>query len=498
MTVSLGFATLTVPMSSFHFAQPGENYFAQRTLRRHARVLHLWALGVGAVIAGDFFGWNFGLIEGGFGGMLAALVIMTVLFAALCCSIAEMSSALPHTGGAYSFARTAMGPWGGFITGLAENMEYILTPAVIVVGIGGYLGAVFQTPPAWEPAWWLVCYIIFVTCNIAGVELSFRVSLVVTLCALCVLLVFFGGAAPLFRLHQWALVGGAWLPHGWPGVLRALPFALWVYLGIEQLPLAAEESHDPVRDMPKGMLLGLATLVVFAFLTIGLNAGIAPGTAVVGTSEEPLFLGFRTIFGNGATARLLALAGCAGLIASFHAIIFAYGRQIYSLSRAGYFPTWLSVTHQRRQTPMRALVCGSVVGYLAALAIHLAGQKSSVGAVLLNMAVFGAVIAYVLQMASFIALRLRFPRMTRPYRSPLGLFGAALAGLIAITTFGILFLNRDYRPGVIGAVIWFVAGLLYFALHTRKHLVLAPEEQFAEHLRASEWTRSEVLSGPRR
>src|SRR5436190_15114515 len=102
-------------------------YFDRRLLRRHARVIHLWALGVGAVISGDFFGWNFGLIAGGFGGMLAALAIMTVLFAGLCFSIAEMSPALPHAGGAYSFARTSMGPWAGYITGLAENMEYILT-----------------------------------------------------------------------------------------------------------------------------------------------------------------------------------------------------------------------------------------------------------------------------------------------------------------------------------------------------------------------------------
>ena len=121
-------------------------YLGRRRLRRHARVLHLWAMGVGAVISGDFFGWNFGLAAGGFGGMLLAVVVMTAMYIGLCFSIAEMSPALPHAGGAYSFARTAMGPWGGYITGLAENMEYILTPAVIVVGIGGYLGAVFGTP----------------------------------------------------------------------------------------------------------------------------------------------------------------------------------------------------------------------------------------------------------------------------------------------------------------------------------------------------------------
>jgi ethanolamine permease len=477
-------------MKRFHFAHASEAYFAQRTLRRHARVLHLWALGVGAVISGDFFGWNFGLNEGGFGGMLIVLAIMTVLFTGLCFSIAEMSPALPHTGGAYSFARTAMGPWAGYLTGLAENMEYILTPAVIVVGIGGYLGAIFGTPAHWAPLWWLVCYAVFVAANMAGVEVSFRVLLVITLCALAILVIFFAGAVPRFDLHQWALQEAGWLPHGASGVFRALPFALWVYLGIEQLPLAAEESHDPVRDMPKGMLLGLATLILFAFLTVILSAGIAPGTKAVSRSDEPLFLGFRTIFGNGTTARFLALIGCLGLVASFHAILFAYGRQIYSLSRAGYFPAWLSVTHGVRQTPGRALIAGSVLGYLAACGIYFAGQKSAAGAVLLNMAVFGAVLAYILQMMSFLRLRVLFPSLDRPYRSPLGMTGAVVSIIIATVTLLALVFNREYRLGIIGAAIWFMLGAGYFAVYGCKRLLLAPEEKFAEEARSAEWART--------
>jgi ethanolamine permease len=461
------------------YTKPDARYLEKRALRRHARVLDLWALGVGAVISGDFFGWNFGLTAGGFGGMLAALVLMTLLYIGLCVSIAEMSPALPHTGGAYSFARTAMGPWGGYITGLAENMEYILTPAVIVVGVGGYLGAIFQTPPAWAPLWWLACYAVFVALNIGGVAMSFRVSVGITICALAILIVFFAGAAPLFSLNRWALEGGGWLPKGWTGAFTALPFALWMYLGIEQLPLAAEESHDPARDMPKGILSGLVTLILCAFLTVFLNAGIPPGAAKVGASTEPLFLGFRAIFGEGMRTRLLALFACTGLLASFHTIIYAYGRQIYSLSRAGYFPTWLSVTHGSRKTPHRALLAGSALGFAAALAIQLAGQASTVGAILLNMAVFGAVLAYILQMLSFILLRRKFPRIDRPYVSPLGIAGAVAAMLLAAATLVTLFLNRDYNRGVIGAAIWFFCGLAYFAFYARKRLVLSPEEEFA-------------------
>ncbi len=454
-------------------------YLDKRRLRRHARVWHLWAMGVGAVISGDFFGWNYGLTAGGFGGMLAAVTVMTAMYIGLCFSIAEMSPALPHAGGAYSFARTAMGPWGGYITGLAENMEYILTPAVIVVGVGGYLGAVFGTSSAWEPAWWLACYALFVGLNVWGVELTFRVSALVTLIALAVLAVFWVGAAPHFNLARWAS------PYFPPGSSKAasamveLPFALWLYLGIEQLPLAAEESHDPKQDMPRGILYGLLTLIAVSFLTVVLSSGIAPGASKVALSNEPLFLGFRTIFGQGLRTRALALVACTGLIASFHTIIFAYGRQIYSLSRAGYFPTRLSETHGRRATPHRALIAGSLLGYAVALVIHWTPQGSPVGAILLNMAVFGAVLAYILQMASFILLRVRLPRLERPYRSPLGVPGAAIAAIIAVLTLATLFRNPDYNKGVIGAAVWFLLGIAYYAGYARHRLVLAPEEESA-------------------
>ncbi|HLK69699.1 MAG TPA: amino acid permease [Bryobacteraceae bacterium] len=461
------------------YSPADSDYLSKRRLRRHARVLQLWAMGVGAVISGDFFGWNFGLAAGGFGGMLVAVVVMTAMYIGLCFSIAEMSPALPHAGGAYSFARTAMGPWGGYITGLAENMEYILTPAVIVVGIGGYLGAIFGTPSSWEPFWWLVCYGVFVALNVWGVEITFHVSVGVTVIALLVLLVFWVGAAPHFDLYRWAR------PYFPPGVgwgkssVLELPFALWLYLGIEQLPLAAEESHDPKRDMPRGILYGLITLIVVSFLTVILSVGMAPGATKIATSNEPLFLGFQTIFGLGLKARVLALIACTGLVASFHTIIFAYGRQIYSLSRAGYFPTWLSVTHGSRETPHRALLAGSALGFAVALAIHLTPQGSPVGAILLNMAVFGAVLAYILQMASFILLRMRFPKVERPYVSPAGVAGAAVALLVAAATLGTLFFNADYNKGVIGAAIWFFSGIGYYALIGRHRLVLAPEEEAA-------------------
>jgi ethanolamine permease len=447
-------------------------------------------MGVGAVISGDFFGWNFGLAHGGFGGLLLATVLITILYAGLCFSIAEMSPALPHAGGAYSFARSAMGPFGAYVTGLAENMEYVLTPAAIVVGIGGYLGAIFDTPTQLEPLWWLAAYTAFVGLNIAGVETTFRFTVAITAIALAILVVFFVGALPYFDLERFALdvepsAGGSrFFPHGASGILAALPFAIWFYLGIEQLPLAAEESHAPERDMPRAILLGLLTLVACSFLTLVLASGIAPGAAALSRSNEPLFEGFRTIAGPGLGTKLLALLAVAGLVASFHSIIFAYGRQIFSLSRAGYFPSFLSRTHGTRHTPHMALVVGAAIGYAVALAIFSLGPAHPVGAVLLNLAVFGAVLSYVLQMASFILLRRRLSHIPRPYRSPLGIPGAVLALSIAALTLVTLFVvDPVYRHASIAAALWYALGLAWYALHARHRLVYAPEETFAVEAR---------------
>jgi ethanolamine permease len=82
-------------------------------------------------------------------------------------------------------------------------------------------------------------------------------------------------------------------------------------------------------------------------------------------------------------------------------------------------------------------------------------------------------------MASFIVLRVRFPKIDRPYLSPLGIAGAAIAAAIAGVTLITLFLNPDYNRSVSGAALWFVAGIAYFAVYARRRLILAPEEEFA-------------------
>ncbi len=471
-------------------------YFESRELKRHAGVWSLWALGVGAVISGHFSGWNLGLATGGWGGMLIATILIAIMYIGLTQSVAELSPALPHTGGAYSFARSAMGPWGGFFTGLVENLEFILTPAVIVFFLSNYMAGIFETSPAVLPLWWFGFYTVFTVLNIVGVELSFRFTVALTLLALLCLAIFWVSSVGHIDFTTFALDikagssgeaehlpggGGAFLPMGIIGALKAMPFAVWLFLAIEQLPLAAEESVDPKKDMPKGLTYGMITLIISAFLILWLNASIPLGSYALSQSGEPLLDGYKVLFGSN-IAKLLALVAAIGLIASFHTIIFAFGRQIYSLSRAGYFPEILSVTHSKRKTPYTALIAGSVIGFsVLLLTQYLAGSESEVfvGGALLNIAVFSAMLSYILQCGSFLLLRKKRPNLERPYKSPLGNWGAWVTISIALITIYFQVQDKSYRTAVFIAIGYFVVGLLYFAVKGRHHLILSPEEEFA-------------------
>jgi ethanolamine permease len=489
-------------LGSVTYQEVGEDYFEKRGLRRHAGVWSLWALGVGAVISGEYYGWNFGLGTGGFWGLAVAGVFMAIMYYGLVYSIAEMSPALPHTGGAYSFARSAMGPWGGFLTGLAENAEYVITPAVVVGAMSlltqEIVAGLFDVTgdPWWNslPIWALIFYVIFVGINIVGIEATMRFTVTITVLSLAVLAFFILAAifSGKLDLNLWTNIakdgaeipggGGPTLPFGISGIFKSLPFAIWFFLAIEEVPLAAEESMDPRRDVPRGSVWGMHTLLIAAILVLVFNSALPGGAFLYGESGFPLLDGLYAIFGQNNATELLGLLFLIGLVASFFTIIFAYGRNTYSLSRAGYFPKFLSETHGVRQTPHVALIAGAVVGYAVFFLVWALQQQdlgAQIVAALLNMAVFAAVISYIMQMVSFVLLRAKLPNIARPYRSKWGVPGAVIAGLLAATSLVAIFLNEDYRPGVYGVAIYYVLGVLYFAIAGRNRLVLSPEEEFA-------------------
>ncbi|NVN48888.1 ethanolamine permease [Mycolicibacterium hippocampi] len=448
-------------------------YLQKRQLKSGtAGWLLLASLGVGYVISGDYSGWNFGLAEGGFGGLAIAAVIIAGMYLALVLGMAEMSSALPAAGGGYTFARRALGPWGGFATGTAILIEYAIAPAAIATFIGAYVESLnlFGITDGW---WvYLAVYAIFIGIHLAGVGEALKVMFVITGIALVGLVVFAVSAIGQFdsaNLTDIAVDAGAtgsseWLPFGLLGIWAAIPFAIWFFLAIEGVPLAAEEAANPERNVPRGIIAAMGVLLVTCVTVLILTTG-AGGAAAMSESGNPLV----EALGDGTMAKVVNYIGLAGLIASFFSIIYAYSRQLFALSRAGYLPKVLSVTNSRK-APTLALVVPGIIGFV----LSLTGQ----GALLLNMAVFGAALSYVLMMVSHIVLRKRAPEMHRPYRTPGGVVTTGFALVIAVLAVIATFLVDS--TAAFGCVIVFLAFMAYFGFYSRHHLVAnSPDEEFA-------------------
>ncbi len=449
-----------------------DTYLEKRQLKRGtAGWVLLAGLGVSYVISGDYSGWNFGLAEGGFGGLAIAAVIIAGMYLALVLGMAELSSALPAAGGGYTFARRALGPWGGFATGTAILIEYAIAPAAIATFIGAYVESLglFGITDGW---WvYLAAYAIFIGIHLSGVGEALKVMFVITAIALVGLIVFAVAAVGRFdaaNLTDIAVTDAAGasslLPFGLLGVWAAIPFAIWFFLAIEGVPLAAEETDQPERNVPRGIIAAMAVLLVTCVAVLVLTTG-AGGAAAMSESGNPLV----EALGDSMWAKVVNYIGLAGLIASFFSIIYAYSRQLFALSRAGYLPTALSVTNSRK-APTLALIVPGLIGF----ALSLTGQ----GALLLNMAVFGAALSYVLMMVSHIVLRRREPDMPRPYRTPGGVVTTGFALIVAVLAVIATFLVDHIAA--LCCLIVFALFMAYFGLYSRHRLVAnSPDEEFA-------------------
>ncbi|MFV8754996.1 ethanolamine permease [Nannocystaceae bacterium ST9] len=457
-----------------------------RRLDRSAGALLLWGLGVGYVISGDFFGWNFGLAAGGFGGMLIAVVLMATLYTTMIFSIAELATMMPVAGGPYAFARRALGPWGGFVTGLAVTTEYVLAPAVIATGIGGYVAGMFAAPPDWVATWVpVLAYAVFVAINLLGSRFSLGLLLAITVISVAALLIWAIAMLPHVDPARWLDVApepgeSRWLPHGMTGIVAALPAAGWFYLAVEGVPLAAEETRDPARALPRGMIAAMLSLLGMSALTLLIGPGVA-GTELLSRAANPLPAAAEAVGGRDWVYWMATLIGLAGLIASFFAIIFAYSRQIFALSRAGYFPRWLSRTN-RHKSPHWAVIVPAGLGYaLIRVVDEFNATQVATADLLMQMAVFAALISYAMMMISHFVLRSRLPEAARPYRTPgYPLTPAIALVLIVLASSSTVFYGGAAAFGVGGTALVFLVGLAYFGLYSRHRLIAsAPEEEAA-------------------
>lgn len=395
-------------------------------LNKSLGTLSVWGLGVGYVISGMYFGWNIGLIHGGPYGLLIATIAATIMYVTFVSGYAELACAMPKAGGIFVYARRSLGPYWGFIGGLAQVVEFVFAPPAIAAALGAYF--TLFIPAASSTLVAIIAYMLFTALNIYGLKLSAMFELFVTTFAVVELLIFIGIALPEFSLAAFIRDPPT---QSFSGVFAALPYAIWFYLGIEGVANIAEEAKNPQRSIGRGFILAMGTLVALALLVFFSAVGVAGWRAIVfpgnstTASDSPLPLALSHIVGTGhGLYHLLVTIGLFGLVASFHGIILAGGRASFELGRSGCAPKILGHTLIKQKTPGPALVFNAGIGIVALLS----GRTGEI----ITLAVFGALTLYTISMISLFALRRQEPELERPFLDRWYPYGPAIALVLSI------------------------------------------------------------------
>jgi ethanolamine permease len=430
------------------------------SLKKVLKPIHLWAIAVGLVISGEYFGWNYGWGVSGTVGFLIATLVVTVMYVTFIFSFTELTTSIPQAGGPFSYAYRAFGWWGGLIAGYATLVEFLITPPAIAFALGSYSHFLYPSLDVLNVAF--ACYAVFILINLLGIKESATFSLVVTILAVVELLIYIGIVAPHFSYETFVTEP---MPFGFAGIFAALPFAIWFYLAIEGVAMVAEEVEDPKRTISLGYIYGILTLVVLALAVMIFTGGVAHWRQL-SEIDYPLPAAIGIVLGrDSGLTQLFASLGLFGLIASFHGTVIGYSRQIFALARSGYLPSFLGKVNARFQTPHWALIAGGIAGCIA-LSLGTTDQ-------VIILAALGAVVMYMISMVSLFALRKKEPELERPFSVPFYPFFPIVALLLSgICLVAIVYYNLTLS-------LWFFAGMIVVVgifMATGKHKVMDLEE----------------------
>lgn len=417
-------------------------------LSRVLKPIHLWALAVGLVISGNYFGWSYGFAAGGVMGLAIALVPVTIFYVTFILSYSELATAIPHAGGPSAYARRALGKFGGYMNGISCLIEFVFAPPAIALAVGGYIHAIFPGIDVMYAT--VIAFLAFIFINYWGMKVSATFELVVTIVALVGLVIYWVLAIPHFDMAK--VLTTPMLPNGFDGVMAAVPFAIWFYLAIEGGAMSAEEMVNPQKDISVGFLSGMGTLMVMAFLTLFLTAGITD-TKLIDSVDFPLPLALSAVFGDGSLpVMLMSCIGLFGLVASLHGIIVGYSRQAYAMARTGYLPKFLAYVDPKHRTPVWALILPGLVGLGAAL--------TGLTDMVITIACFGSVAMYIISLVSLFVLRVKEPNLKRPFKVSypiVPIISLVMAGFCLIS---LVIASSSALPYVLG--VYAVAIVYYF------------------------------------
>jgi basic amino acid/polyamine antiporter, APA family len=446
----------------------------QPLLRRTLGPVDLTALGIGSIIGTGIF-----VLTGTAASLHAGpALILSMIFAAIACALAglcyaELAAMMPVAGSAYTYTFATVGEFAAWIIGWDLILEYALSASTVAVGWSGYFvsflgGFGIHLPPRLIAAPGVVMLIdgtsvhgvfnlpaslivLAVTALlIKGIKESARANTWMVVIKSLVLVVFIAAGAAFVKrsnLHPFIPPNtGEFGSFGWSGVLRATGIMFFAYIGFDAVSTAAQESRNPQKDMPIGILVSLAICTVLYIGVAIVLLGIVRYSKL--NVPDPLAVG---IDATGLTwlSPFVKVAALFGLFSTMLVQLLGQTRIFYSMSRDGLLPAMFGRVHERFRTPhVSTAVTGIVVAVAAGFTpIDVLGQLVSMGTLL----------AFVLVCIGIIMLRRTMPDAPRPFRTPgmpwVPIFGA-LACLLQMVALPLATWVR--------LVVWLVVGLVVY------------------------------------
>jgi APA family basic amino acid/polyamine antiporter len=477
----------------------------ERTLKRSLGPLNLITLGIGAIIGAGIFvltGQAAALHAGPAVPLSMALVGVACAFAGLC--YAEMASAVPVAGSAYTYSYATMGELVAWIIGWDLVLEYAAGAATVGVGWSGHLVSLLglfgihlpdnltNSPTVWcttgqvqsavagcvhtglnltgalinLPAVFIVA--LMSTILVIGIKESAGVNNVIVLLKVTIVLVIIAVGLSHLNPSNWKPFippnTGEWGTFGWSGVLRGAGLVFFAYIGFDAVSTAAQEAKRPQRDMPIGILGSLAICTLLYVAVSAILTGIVPYGEL--NRAAPVAYAMEKIGAPYWVRVSIDIGAVLGLGSVILVMLLGQSRVFYSMSRDGLLGRWAGQVHPRFRTPyLSTIFTGVAVGIATGmLPLQLLGQLVNIGTLL----------AFVLVCAGVWILRNTRPDLERPFRTPL----VPLVPILGILCCVGLMLTL---PGDtwLRLLVWLVIGFMIYFGYSRHHSVLQRERQAA-------------------
>lgn len=422
--------------------------------------MHIWALGVGIVIVGEFMGWNFAIAKGGSIGAIAACWIIGIMFLCLIMVNTEMGSVIPEAGGQYAMAKYFLGPLAAFNIGLMLVFEYVMLEAADALVVGEILKTL--SPDVSALPYVILSLLVLTYINYRGVYATLTLNFVITAIAFVTIFIllfstrFYSETESLLQIKE--LTNG--LPYGWMGIIGALQFGVWFYLGIEGTALAAEECRSTSRALPIGAIIGTITLLVGATTTWLVCSGLVEA-GVLGSSVYPLFDAARAV-GNPIVVNALFTGTILSCMASANGCITDSSRAWYAMSRDTLIPEIFGVLHPKYKTPYRAILFLLPI----AIAFGYTGMLDQV----ITFSIMSAILVYIMTAIMMIRFRKMYPMgsIPREYTSPLHpLPSIILMCLAVLTLVGMYF---GYWINILSGLVFYFLASLWFKKRREQYI----------------------------